>query len=225
MPNPGSYALVVDVIVAAPLYSCKFTRTLIDGGSAINIPYRDTLIKLGISESEMEPSRTIFHGIVLGLSCTPLGRIRLEVVFGSEENFRGEPIWFEVADLSSPYNLLLRSPAIAKFMISVFQPYLKMKILGPNGPITVCGDYKKSLECSSTGSKLADSLVIDAERRQLDKVVAMDQAQMKAPLPSMKTKRSDDETSFQAAKDSKKIILDPSKPSKFGIIGPGLSSK
>src|SRR4051812_9170907 len=24
MPNPGSYALVMDVIVAAPLYSCKF---------------------------------------------------------------------------------------------------------------------------------------------------------------------------------------------------------
>ena len=82
--EPGSYALVVDAIVASPLYSCKFTRTLIDGGSAINILYRDTMIKLGVSESELEPSRTVFHGIVLGLSCTPLGRIRLEVVFGSE---------------------------------------------------------------------------------------------------------------------------------------------
>src|SRR3954469_7520423 len=153
MPNPGSYALVVDVIVAAPLYSCKFTRTLIDGGSAINILYRDTLIKLGISESELEPSRTIFHGIVTGLSCTPLGRIRLEVVFGSEEKICREPIWFEVADLSSPYHLLLRVLAITKFMLNVFQPYLKMKLPGTNGPITVRGDYKKSLECSSASSK------------------------------------------------------------------------
>jgi hypothetical protein len=117
MPNPGNYALVVDAIVSAPLYSCKFTRTLIDGGSAINILYRDTMIKLGISESELEPSQTVFHGIVPGLSCTPLGRIRLEVVFGSEENFRREPIWFEVADLSSPYHILLGSPVIAKFMM------------------------------------------------------------------------------------------------------------
>ena len=100
-----------------------------------------------------------------------------------------------------------------------------MKILGPSGPITVCGDYKKSLECSSAGSKIADSLVIDAERRQLDKVVAMAQAQMKAPMPSTKTKRSEDETSFQAAKDSKKIVLDPSEPSKYDIIRTGLSSK
>src|SRR3954466_9092659 len=110
-------------------------------------------------------------------------------------------------------------------MMYVFQPCLKMKIPGPEGPIIVCGDYKKSLECSSAGSKLADSLVIDAERRQLDKVVAMAQAQMKAPMPSMKSKRSDDETSFQASKDRKKIILDPSELSKFGIIGAGLSSK
>src|ERR1041384_351758 len=64
MPNPGNYALVVDAIVAAPLYSCKFTRTLIDGGSAINILYRDTMVKLDISESELERSTTIFHSIV-----------------------------------------------------------------------------------------------------------------------------------------------------------------
>src|SRR3954470_24737262 len=117
MPNPGSYALVVDAIVAAPLYSCKFTRNLIDGGSVINIMYRDTMVKLDISESELEPSRTVFHGIVPGLSCTPLGRVQLEAVFRSEENFRREPIWFEVADLSSLYHILLGSPAIAKFMM------------------------------------------------------------------------------------------------------------
>src|SRR3954463_5001146 len=207
MPNPGNYALVVDAIMAAPLYSCEFTRTLIDGGSAINILYRDTMVKLGISESELEPSITVFHGIVPGLSCTPLGRIWLEVLFGSEDNFPQEPIWFEVADLSSTYHLLFGSSAIAKFMFNVFQTYLKMKLPGPNGPITVCGDYKKSLECSSAGSKLADSLVIDVERRQLDRVVAMAQAQMKTPMLSMKTKRSDDETAFKAAKDSKRIAL------------------
>ena len=145
-------------------------------------------------------------------------------MFGSEDNFCREPIQFEVAYLSSPYHILLGSPAIAKFMMYVFQPYLKMKIPRPSSPITVCDDYKKSLECSSAGSKLADSLVIHAERRQLDKVVPA-QAQMKAPMPSTKTKRSEDETSFQAAKDSKKVVLGPSKPSKCSIIRAGQSSK
>ena len=160
-----------------------------------------------------------------GLSCTPLGRIRLEVVFGSEENFHREPILLEVADLSSPYHVLLGSPAITKFMFNIMQPYLKMKLPGPNGPITVCGDYRKSLECSSAGSRLADALVIDAERRQLDKVVAAVQAQMKDPTPSTKDKRPDDETIFQAAKDIKKIALDPSDLSKCVIVGAGLSRK
>ena len=88
MPNPGSYTLVVDSIVAAPRYSCRFTRTLIDGGSSINILYRETMVKLGISESELQPSQTTFHSIVPGLFCTPLGRIWLDVLFGTPENFR-----------------------------------------------------------------------------------------------------------------------------------------
>src|SRR3954465_13314152 len=173
MPNLGIYPLMVDALFAAPKFSCLFSRVLIDGGSTINILYRETLIKLGLSEQDLQLSRATFHGIVPSLACTPMGRIRLEVVFGTEENFCREPIWFEVADLNSPYHILLGSPAIAKFMMYVFQPYLKMKIPGPGGPITVCGDYKKSLECSSAGSKLADALVIEVERRHLDKVVAM----------------------------------------------------
>src|SRR4051812_35449942 len=88
MPNPGSYALVVDAIVAAPRYSCLFTRTLMDGGNSINILYRETMIKLDISESELQPSRTTFHDIIPDFSCTPMGRIRLDVLFGTQENFR-----------------------------------------------------------------------------------------------------------------------------------------
>ena len=85
MPNPGSYSLVVDSIIAPPRYSCEFTRTLIDN-SSINILYRETMIKLGLSKANLQPSRTTFHGIVPGLSCTPLGCIRLDVVFGAPEN-------------------------------------------------------------------------------------------------------------------------------------------
>src|ERR1041384_5774544 len=182
MPNLGTYPLVVNALFEGPKFSCKFSRVLIDGGSRINIMYRETLVKLGLTERDLEHSRTTFHGIVPGLSCTPLGRIRLDVIFGTEENFRREPIWFEVADLSSPYHALLGLPAVAKFMLSTHLPYLKMKLPGPNGIITVTGDFRKSLECTSAGGNLADSQVIAEEMRQLDKVVAMAQAQSKAPL-------------------------------------------
>src|SRR4051812_49682530 len=64
MPNPGTYPLVVDALFAAPMFSCMFFRVLIDGGSTINILYIDTLVKLGLSERDLERSWTTFHGIV-----------------------------------------------------------------------------------------------------------------------------------------------------------------
>src|SRR4051812_48258801 len=215
LPNPGNYPLVVDAMVAGPKLSCKFSRVLIDGGSTINILYRDTMVKLGLSERDLERSRMTFHGIVPGLSCTPLGRIRLDVIFGTEENFRREPIWFEVADLSSPYHALMGLPTFAKFMFSAHETYLKMKIPGPNGVITVIGDFRKSLECTSAGGNLAYSQVITEEKHQLGKVIAMAQAQSKAPLPVGPAKRENEESIFQSAKDSKKVALDPSDSTKL----------
>src|ERR1043165_9973442 len=82
MLNPGNYPLVVDALVASPKFSCLFSRVFVDGGSTINILYKDTLVKLGLTEHDLDHSRTTFHGIVPGLSCTPMGRIRLNVIFG-----------------------------------------------------------------------------------------------------------------------------------------------
>ena len=46
MPSPGSYALVLDATLATDRCAARFSRVLIDGGSSINILYRDTLEKL-----------------------------------------------------------------------------------------------------------------------------------------------------------------------------------
>ena len=70
MPNPGGYALVLDPTIVAPQRTCKFSRVLINGGSNINILYRDTMTKLGLEAKDLEPTRTIFHGIVPDLSCS-----------------------------------------------------------------------------------------------------------------------------------------------------------
>jgi hypothetical protein len=48
--------------------------------------------KLGITESQLQRSHAVFHGIVPGHSCSPIGKIRLDVLFGSPKNFRREPI-------------------------------------------------------------------------------------------------------------------------------------
>ena len=49
MPNPGSYALVLDATFATDRRAARFSRVLIDGGSS-SILYKDTMEKLGIKQ-------------------------------------------------------------------------------------------------------------------------------------------------------------------------------
>ena len=88
MPNPVSYALVLDPMLISPKCACTFSRILINGGSSINILYHDTLGKPGVAESGLLPSRTVFHGIVPGRAGSSMGLIRLDVLFGTKDNHR-----------------------------------------------------------------------------------------------------------------------------------------
>ena len=86
MPNPGGYALVLDPTFVGPNHNVKFSKVLIDDGSALNILYKDTMTKLGLTENMLNPSKTTFHGIVSGVSCSPMGSIWIDVMFGTKEN-------------------------------------------------------------------------------------------------------------------------------------------
>ena len=164
LPSPGSYALVLDPIIISKKHSCRFSRVLIDGGSSINLLYRSSLERLGLSESQLEPSRTSFHGAVPGPSHSPIGKIRLDVIFGSKNNFRREPIWFKVVNLSSAYHTILGRPDLTKFMGVPHYAYLKMKLPGPKGVIIVAGCYRRSVECATDGSKIEEAMIITEEK-------------------------------------------------------------
>jgi hypothetical protein len=96
-----------------------------------------------------------------------LGKVQLEVLFGEKGNSRREPIWFEVVDINSPYHALLGRSALARFMVVPHYAYLKMKLPGPKGVITISGSFKKYLACAKESSQLAEALVIAEEKWQL----------------------------------------------------------
>jgi hypothetical protein len=217
MPSPGEYALVLDPVMCSDTHTCRLSRVLMNSGSSINLLYRSSMKKLGIPLAQLKPSRLTFHGIVPGHSCTPMGRVQLEVLFGKKGNSRREPIWFKVVDISSPYHALLGRPALAKFMAVPHYAYLKMKLPGPRGVIIVSRSFKKSLACAKESSQLAEALVITEEKRQLLHHVEL--AQQDVPV------RQSPVEQFKLANDTKKILLDESDPSKFVIIGTGLSAK
>ena len=125
-------------------------------------------------------------------------------------------------DLESPYHALLGRPALAKFMASTHVAYLKMKMPGPNGIITISGDYKRAMECASAGSNLAESLGITAEKKRIHDVVALAQS---AQLSMPGVGNPQQSATFQATKETKRIQIDESNPEHTAIIGAGLDNK
>nr|AAP52608.2 retrotransposon protein, putative, Ty3-gypsy subclass [Oryza sativa Japonica Group] len=138
--HPGRYPLVLDPVVR----NVKLRRSLIDGGSALNILFAKTLDDMQIPRTELKPSNAPFHGVIPGLSATPLGQITLRVTFGTRENFRTENVCFKVADFDTAYHDILGRPALAKFMAVPHYTYIMIKIPGPRGVISLQSNIKQA---------------------------------------------------------------------------------
>ena len=122
----------------------------------------------------------------------------------------------------SPYHALLGRPALTRFMAVPHYGYLKMKLPGPKGVITITGDYRRSMECATQSSKMAQTLVIAAEKQLIHDAVAMAKS-AQAGMPAVGNPAGT--THFQPANNTKQIPLDPAQPDKFVTIGVGLDSK
>ncbi|XP_066310953.1 uncharacterized protein [Miscanthus floridulus] len=81
---------------------------------------------------------------MLGKEAVPLKCIRLNITFGQPDNFRKEPLTFEVVDFLSVYHALLSRSCFAKFMAVPNYTYFKLKMPGPNGVITIEGSFKQA---------------------------------------------------------------------------------
>jgi hypothetical protein len=102
IPDPGTYPLVVNPIVNG----AWLPKTLIDGGSSLNIIFTKTLCKMEFDFSKMTACDELFYGVVPGKATYPIGRVCVPVTFGTEENFHTEYLTFEVADFHSSYHAI-----------------------------------------------------------------------------------------------------------------------
>ena len=67
----------------------------------------------------------------------PLGQIDLPISFGDLSNYRMETLTFEVVRFHGTYHAILGCPCYMKFMAVPNYTYLKLKMPGPHGVITV----------------------------------------------------------------------------------------
>jgi hypothetical protein len=75
-------------MVKIPIGQHKVVKTLIDNGASLNLMMRKTPIEMGLNLAELTTVHDTFHGIILGQSFAPIGRIDLEVSCGLRENKR-----------------------------------------------------------------------------------------------------------------------------------------
>jgi hypothetical protein len=198
IPNLGQYPLVVDPVIG----NARFSKVLMDRGSSLNILYAHTLRLLGIGLDQLQPSTTPFHVVAPGKRVQPLGQIDLPVWFGTPDNFRKETLTFEVVGFRGAYHAILGRPCYAKFMAVPNYTYLKMKMPGPKGVITVGSSIEHAFDCDIECVEHAEALALDeALVANLEKLVNED-------LNSAAKHAG----SFEAAEQTKEVPLDPAAP-------------
>jgi hypothetical protein len=159
VPSLGRYPLVVDPVIG----NARLTKVLMDGGSSLNIIYAETLGLLEIDLSMIRAGAAPFHGIVPGKRILPLGQLDLPVCFRTPPNFRRETLMFEVVGFRGTYHAVLGRPCYAKFMVVPNYTYLKLKMPGPNGVITVGSTYRHAYECDVECVEYAEALIAALE--------------------------------------------------------------
>ena len=115
-----------------------------DGGSSLNLLYQDTMRKMGIDPLRIKPTKTTCKGVIPGVEACCTSLITLEVVFGSPDNFRSEELIFDIVPFCSGYDALPGRTA-----------YLKLKMPGPRGVITVNGNTERLLRAEEHTAALA----------------------------------------------------------------------
>jgi hypothetical protein len=144
-----------------------------------------------------------------------LGQIDLPVCFGTPANSQKETLTFKVAGFRGTYHTVLGRPCYAKFMAVPSYTYLKLKMHGPTGVITIGPTYCHAYECYVKFVEYTEAL-INSE------ALIADLENLAAEVPDVKKQASN----FQPAEATKTIPLDPSgSREKVTWIGSQLDPK
>ncbi|KAK1617171.1 hypothetical protein QYE76_022688 [Lolium multiflorum] len=177
------------LVVSPRIDGFDFSKCLMDGGASLNIMYLETLERMNLTKEQLKHSTTEFHGVV------------------------------PVVPFKSSYHVIFGRPTYHKFHARACYIYNKLKIPGPNGMITISGDYKKTRDCEEGEAAFAES-VISGEELQGYRA-AVDPTEMQ----TTKKQISEQKNSFKAAIETKKHNLTVGDSSKQVSVGANMDPK
>ncbi|XP_066323754.1 uncharacterized protein [Miscanthus floridulus] len=145
----------------------------------------------------------------------PLGQIDLPITIGDLTNYRMDTLTFKVVRFHGTYHVMLGRPCYAKFMAIPIYTYLKLKMPGLYGVITIDTSFQHAYECEVKCWEHATAIIASKDLAAIRKEVAEE-----APNPKRST------WSFELIEGAKEVLIDPSSSKgKVACIGATLSSK
>ncbi|XP_066358202.1 uncharacterized protein [Miscanthus floridulus] len=140
----------------------RVMKILMDGGSDINILYKDAFDKLNADIRKLHASQSPFHGIIPGWRVMPLGIIDLSMTFGDAVHYQKETLSFEVVNFQGPYSAIFGRSCYTKFITVPNYAYLKLKMPGPCGIITVSGNFQSIYQCERDAVEYTEAKNLDS---------------------------------------------------------------
>ena len=137
-------------------------------------------------------------------------------MFGKRANFRSEVLTFEVVDFPESYHAILGRPCYAKFMAIPNYTYLKLKMLGPNGVITVGSAFSHAFMCDREHFELTTAVINSSKLPRL--------GESSTPVVSDCNKPTSS-TVFRPLEETKAVGIDPTDPTKTVQIETQLLAK
>jgi len=114
------------------------------------------------------------------------------------------------------YHAILGRPCYAKFMASPNYTYLKLKMPGPNGVITVGSTFSHAYTCDREHYELTTTIINSAELLELRKSLTPAVPHYNEPTSS---------SAFHPTEETKAVGIDPADPTKTMRIGTKLPAK
>ena len=139
---PHHDPLVITIQVA----NRRIHRAFVDNGSSVNIMFKPTLEKIGLTDRDLRPYSTLLYGF-RGDGTAYAGIIELAVTLGEYPLSVTKMIDFVVVDIKSAYNLIIGRPLLASLGAISSIRHLTLKFPTPRGVGIVRGDQLAAREC------------------------------------------------------------------------------
>jgi hypothetical protein len=114
-------------VIEANIASWTLGKLLVDNGSSTDIIFADTYDRMGLSKDLLQLPDTPLYGFG-GRVIHVVGKVLLQVSFGTVQNARTEYLSFDVVEMYYTYNGIFGRGFLNKFEAIIHQAYMCVKI-------------------------------------------------------------------------------------------------